>query len=87
MTAKPGREEEFVGVAKDIMKVAHSEGEGCLNFVIYRRVGQPREFVLFEQWRSPSDTAPHLARVRTRFGAALQEMLEPIVSARYEMLK
>ena len=24
MTAKPGREEEFVGVAKDIMKVAHT---------------------------------------------------------------
>ena len=67
MTVKPERRAEVEILAKDMMASTRAE-EGCIAYTIYRRADQPRDFVLFEQWRDADVLTRHLAVLRHRFG-------------------
>lgn len=70
MTAKAGREEECVALAKDAMATTRAEDQGCISYTIYRRSDDPRQFVLFEQWRDADALNAHIGRLQRVFGPA-----------------
>jgi quinol monooxygenase YgiN len=87
MTVKPGREDEFTGIARAMMASTHAEDEGCINYSIHRQSDNPREFVLYEQWRDQAAVTAHLNRLlaangRDRFMA----FFESTRAVRYDSL-
>jgi quinol monooxygenase YgiN len=68
MTVKAGREDECEATCKHVMMSTRSEDEGCLNYTFYRRRDNPRELMLFEQWRDADSVKAHLARLYRVFG-------------------
>jgi hypothetical protein len=54
--------------ASTLMMSTRSEDEGCLNYTFYRRRDNPRELMLFEQWRDADSVKAHLARLYRVFG-------------------
>ena len=51
LTAREGREEAFHDLAVSLTEITRSEDDGCLAYTFHRRSDNPREFVLYEQWR------------------------------------
>ena len=70
MTVKAGREQECAAVAKDVTATTRAQDQGCINYAFYRRADNPRELVLYEQWRDIDPLNAHLARLRQVFGPA-----------------
>jgi quinol monooxygenase YgiN len=68
MTIKAGREAEWRSMRADVHRTTHAEDDGCLAYDFYRRADNPREYVLFEQWRDEAALDAHLARVRRVYG-------------------
>ena len=68
MTVKAGREDECAAVCKDAMTSTRSQDEGCLSYTFYRRRDNPRELMLFEQWRDADSVKAHLERLYRVFG-------------------
>jgi quinol monooxygenase YgiN len=70
MTVKAGREPVCAGVAKDVMATTKAQDQGCIDYTFYRRADNPRELVLYEQWRDLDALNDHLGRLRQVFGLA-----------------
>jgi quinol monooxygenase YgiN len=87
MTVKPGREDEFAGVAKEMMSSTHAEDEGCINYSIHRQSDNAREFVLYEQWSDQAAVTAHLDRLLGAIGRdRLMDFFESTRAVRYDVL-
>jgi len=64
MTAKEGREEEFLEMATRLTETTHAEDEGCINYIFHQQIDNPREFVLYEHWRDQASLNAHLSRMQ-----------------------
>ncbi len=63
MTVKAERDNEWRELASQLTWSTRSEDEGCVNYVYHRRLDNPREYVLYEQWRDEEALTAHLARL------------------------
>ena len=68
MTVKPGREDEFAALAREMMRGTHAEDDGCITYTIHRRGDDLRQFVLYEQWRDREAVQAHLDRMFAALG-------------------
>ena len=68
MTVKAGREQECAAVAKDVTATTKAQDQGCINYAFYQRADNPRELVLYEQWRDFDALNAHLGRLRQVLG-------------------
>ena len=94
MVVKAGREEEWQAMLAELHRTTHAEDDGCLAYAYYRRADNPREYVLFEQWRDAAALDAHLARLRRVYGpppdkggrllAAFLDLFERTEAVRYE---
>ncbi len=67
-TVKDDRAQEFARVAERLTKTSRAEDEGCIAYVFLQQQDDPREYVLYEQWRDRAALDGHLARLRQIFG-------------------
>ncbi len=67
-TVKTGREEECIELAKNLMRSTHSEDKGCLNYIFFQRIDNPREFIFLEQWQDVSTVQAHIKRLISVYG-------------------
>jgi quinol monooxygenase YgiN len=58
--AKPGREKDVEAVLQGLIDPTHQE-EGCMCYILQRRMDRPGTFYLVEKWRSAADLRKHLA--------------------------
>jgi quinol monooxygenase YgiN len=58
--AKPGREKDVEAVLRGLIDPTHQE-EGCICYLLQRRMDRPGTFYLVEKWRSAADLRKHLA--------------------------
>jgi len=87
MTVKPGREDEFAALAKEMMSSTHAEDEGCINYSIHRQSDSAREFVLYEQWRDQAAVSGHLDRLFAAIGRdRFMAFFESTRAVRYDVL-
>jgi quinol monooxygenase YgiN len=68
MRLKPGQEEAFRRVAADLTASTRAEDEGCLAYAFHRRVDDPQEAVLYEQWRDADALRAHVDRLQRVYG-------------------
>jgi quinol monooxygenase YgiN len=68
MTVKAGREESSAALVKEATASTRAEDDGCINYTFYRRSDNPRELVLFEQWRDAESLGRHIARLQRVYG-------------------
>ena len=95
MTVKAERDDEWRELAFHLTRSTRSEDEGCVNYVYHRRVDNPREYVLYEQWRDEEALTAHLVRLVQLLGpppaggrlpAAFLDNFEQTQAVRYETL-
>jgi len=95
MTLKPGKETEFQEMAKQLTEVTRSEDDGCLNYTFHRQQDNPRNFVLYEQWRDRDALTAHLAHLVELLGPpaegenlpeSFMEKLESISPVLYDVV-
>jgi quinol monooxygenase YgiN len=68
--AKPGKEREAEAILQGLIGLSLRE-EGCLHYLLYRRLDRPGTFYFVEEWRSSADfrkhtASPHLSAVMAR---------------------
>jgi len=68
LTTKEGREREFAELAATLTKVTRAEDDGCLAYVFLQQQNNPREFVLYEQWRDGTALKAHIAHLQKVYG-------------------
>lgn len=76
MTAKAGREEECRELATRVTETTRAENEGCISYVFHQQNDNPREFVLYEQWRDQAAVDAHLARLQAADGVKTTDVTE-----------
>jgi quinol monooxygenase YgiN len=64
MTAKEGKEEEFIEMATQATETTHAEDKGCINYVFHQQTDNSREFVLYEHWKDQASLSAHLTRLQ-----------------------
>jgi quinol monooxygenase YgiN len=74
MTCHPGREEEFVAAAKDVIASTTATEPGCLAYACSRDVVDGSQFVFVEQWQDSMAIKEHVASEHyQRFALAAKE--------------
>ena len=68
MTAKAGREAECARLAQEVTASTRAEDDGCISYTFYRRSDDPRELMLFEQWRDGLAIGAHMERLKRVYG-------------------
>jgi quinol monooxygenase YgiN len=68
LTAREGREEAFHALAVRVTGITRSEDDGCLAYTFHRRVDNPREYVLYEQWRDSQALGAHIQHLQALYG-------------------
>jgi quinol monooxygenase YgiN len=68
VTVKDGKEQEFHDLAIRMTEVTRAEDEGCLTYVFHQRRDNPKEYVLYEQWRDQEALNAHIAHLQTLLG-------------------
>lgn len=95
MTVHPGKEQEARALARRMTTTTRAEDEGCLAYAFHQEQGNPRELVLYEQWRDQAALDAHLAHLvrllgppppGARLPAALLAVFEKTRAVRYDML-
>ncbi len=86
MTVKAEREEEWRELLGRLARSTHAEDEGCLTYVFHRRADNPREYVLYEQWRDAAALAAHMARLQRLLGPPSSEEPYPPTHHRRRLL-
>jgi hypothetical protein len=69
MTVKPGREQEFRDLALRLTPITRAEDEGCVTYVYHQEKDNPRQLVLYEQWRDQAALDAHIAHLVRLLGA------------------
>ena len=95
VTVKAGRVDEFREFAARLAKTTNEEDDGCITYEFLQELDDPREFVIYEQWRDQPSLDAHAVHLRAMFGqpapgarlpAALGDFFEKMTSARYEAI-
>ena len=95
LTAREGREEPFHDLAVRLTEITRSEDDGCLAYTFHRRSDNPREYVLYEQWRDGKALQAHLEHLQALYGpprpgesfpAAIVDLCEPGEAVSYEVV-
>jgi hypothetical protein len=72
-----------------------AEDDGVITYVFLQQQNNPREYVLYEQWRDSAALNAHLARLRKVFGppreggsipAAILDLFETSRAVRYRVV-
>ena len=69
MTVKSERDNEWCELLLQLGESTRTQDDGCLHYVFHRRLDNPREYVLYEQWRDGEALAAHLARLVRLLGS------------------
>ena len=67
---KEGKEQEAADIMRRLTDSTRAEDDGALSYVFLQQQNNPREYVLYEQWRDSAALNAHLARLRKVFGPA-----------------
>ena len=87
MTIKPGRVDAFRELVPQLVTTTQAEDAGCLTYIFHQQRDDPREFVLYEQWRDQAALDAHLARLDRMFGlAVLFDFFEQTRSLLYDVV-
>jgi quinol monooxygenase YgiN len=95
ITVKEGNEQEAAEVFQRLTKSTHAEDEGVITYVFLQQQNNPREYVLYEQWRDSAALNAHLTRLRKVFGpareggsipAAILDLFETSRAVRYRVV-
>lgn len=73
LTTKEGREQEFATPAATLTRVTRAEDDGGLAYVFLQQQNNPREFVLYEQWRDGTALKAHIAHLQKVYGPPRME--------------
>ena len=68
LTPKPGRKEDCLKLAKDLMQSTWAEDEGCICYYLYQRQDNPKEWVFHERWKDGNYARTHLQRLFRVYG-------------------
>ena len=68
VTVKDGYEQDFHDLAVRPTKVTRAEDDGCLAFVYHQLKDNPKEYVLYEQWRDREALDAHMAHLEALLG-------------------
>ncbi len=68
VTAKTDKVEEFRATAIKATEATQAEDEGCITYVFHQQRDNPREFVLYEQWRDREALDAHIEHLHRLFG-------------------
>ncbi len=68
MIVKDGKEQDFHDLAVRLTEVTRADDEGCLSYVFHQRQNDPKEYVLYEQWRDREALDAHIAHLETLLG-------------------
>jgi len=94
VTVKEGNEQAVQELVTRLATTTRAEDAGCLAYTFYQQQDNPREYVLFEQWRDQAALDAHLARLQAVFGpprpggrvpAAILDLYEKTRSVRYRV--
>ncbi len=94
-TIKEGHVQAFHDLAVRLTAMTRAEDEGCLTYVFHQRQDNPREFLLYEQWRDEAALDAHVAHGLAVFGPpgpngrlplALSELCDNFHTVRYEVV-
>ena len=62
------RPSRFAAVARQRIETTRAEDEGCLADVFLQHPDEPRDYVLYEQWKDRAALDAHLRRLQKAFG-------------------
>ncbi len=94
-TAKTDKVEEFRAMAIKETEATRAEDEGCITYVFHQQSDNPREFVLYEQWRDQDALDAHIEHLYRLFGppaptgrlpAAFLDMCDETRGIRYDVV-
>lgn len=68
ITVKDGNEQEFHELILRLTKISREEDDGCLAYVFHQRRDNPKEYVLYEQWRDRKALDAHIAHLQILLG-------------------
>ena len=95
ITVKDGKEQETAEVFQRLTTSTRAEDDGVITYVFLQQQSNPREYVLYEQWRDTAALNAHLARLRKVFGpareggsipAAILDLFETSRNVRYRVV-
>jgi quinol monooxygenase YgiN len=67
VTTKPGQEEAMRQLTLEMMRVSREE-DGAVSYTFHRQKKQPREWMLYEQWRDRAHLEAHHVNMKKHFG-------------------
>lgn len=67
-TLKEGSEAAYLEKFPQTARAVRAEEEGCLTYKLYQQKDNPREIVVFEQYRDKKAVAAHGAHLAAMFG-------------------
>lgn len=87
ITAKAGMQRQVREVLLDLVAQTRKE-KGCVNYDLHQSQGNPREFVMYENWESAADLDAHARSEHLRaFGKAAVGLLErPTEITKWDMV-
>ena len=68
LTTKPGREEDCLKRAEELMQSTWAEDEGCICYYFYQKEDNPNEWIFHERWRDIAAATAHLQRLQRVYG-------------------
>ena len=71
-TAKAGREDDCLELAKELMQSTWAEDEGCICYYFYLKPDTQGEWVFHERWRDWDAVQAHVKRLQTVYGPPAQ---------------
>ena len=96
ITVKEGKDQEAAEMIQRLTKTTRAEDDGVITYVFLQQQNNPREYVLYEQWRDSAALNAHLARLRKVFGpareggsipAAILDLFETSRAVRYRVVE
>jgi quinol monooxygenase YgiN len=67
-TVKEGQVQAFHDHVVRLTAITRAEDDGCLTYVFHQRQDNPREFMLYEQWRDEASLDAHVTHCQVVFG-------------------
>ena len=68
LTTREGVEPQARALFTDMTRVTRAEGPGCINYTFHQQKKEPRQWVLYEQWRDSAALDDHIANMKKHFG-------------------
>jgi len=81
---KPGREDDCLKLAKELMQSTWAEDEGCICYYFYQRQDNPDEWIFHERWRDMDCVKAHVQRLCDVYGSEDPDSLLAAVTEPWE---